>query len=85
MRERSFSAANRATSARAAVNARLARMIAKKPNIASDTSGSVISESHCTPVCHAGMSAGVTTATAVRNPTATRPQRPSAATHTTAT
>ena len=45
MRVRSFSAASRATSARAAASSLLDRMRPKKPHIAMATSGIVISQS----------------------------------------
>jgi hypothetical protein len=62
---RSFSAARRATSARASLSSRLAFRIVKKPNIASDTSGSVSSIAQSGSASHAGIAAGRNVANSV--------------------
>ena len=76
MRVRSFSAARRTTSARAAASSRAERMIVKNPYIAQATSGMVTSMSQSAPACHDGISAGRTTATTVIAATNSGPARP---------
>ena len=65
IRVRSFSAARRATSARASLSSRFAFRIVKKPNIASDTSGSVSSIAQSGSASHAGIAAGRNVANSV--------------------